>query len=95
MKLTVICLALLAGAGVAAAAGPELPPPVVEADLLPSPLLFRVSAYEVWQNRAVNRRGYFVARVIQTPFGPVYRYNGEPYLTPTTKQLDYMPYASD
>jgi hypothetical protein len=110
MGTTTVCLALLA-CGVAPAADdpvlppprvaePALPPRFVEPDpLLPSPGFSRVSAYEVWQNRAVNRRGYFVARVVATPYGVTaglyYRYNGEPYLTPTTKPYDYMPYASD
>jgi hypothetical protein len=110
MGRTAVYLALLACGAAPAADDPVLPPPrvaepvlpprFVEPDpLIPSLVFSRVSAYEVWQNRAVNRRGYFVARVVPAPYGHTYdlyyRYNGEPYLTPTTKPYDYMPYASD
>jgi hypothetical protein len=96
MRMIAVCLVSLICVRAAGAADPVLPPPtLVEPELLPPLGYYRISAYEVWQNRAVDRRGYFAARVIMTPYGLVYRYNGQPYLTPTAKQMDYMPYASD
>lgn len=55
----------------------------------------RVSRYDVWQNYAVDRNGYFRPRVIYSPYGPYYRYNGEPFLYSITRQAEFMPYASD
>ena len=69
---------------------PFFPPPP------PMPTSFyRTSAYEVWQNLAVDRSGYFRPRVLSTPYGAFYRYNGEPYPWTSTKQYNFMPYASD
>jgi hypothetical protein len=91
----------------------ELPPgmpPGMPPNMLPGPLpplgYYRVSAYEVWQNLAVNQQGYWRARVIDTPYGAFYRYNGQPFPWTTTQQYLYtpvitgapyrlMPYATD
>jgi hypothetical protein len=55
----------------------------------------RVNRYEVWQYVAPDRQGRFRPRVIYSPFGAYYLYNGEPYLFAATRSLDFMPYASD
>ena len=39
----------------------------------------RVSHYEVWQNTGVGWQGRFRPVVVVTPYGPYYRYNGEPF----------------
>jgi len=52
----------------------------------------------VWQNLSVDRQGYWRARVILTPNGAFYRYNGQPFPWTTTQPLlyaPYMPYATD
>ena len=79
-------------------AGEPLPEPTPE----PAPLPYvevrpwgRVNRYAVWQNYAVDRQGYFRPRVIYTPDGAFYYYDGRPYLFLSTHPLNFMPYASD
>ena len=55
----------------------------------------RVNRYAVWQNYAVDRHGYFRPRVIYTPDGAFYVYDGRPYTQLITHPLDFMPYAGD
>lgn len=86
---------VLVAAGVASAAEPPVvvQPPPLEA-LLPLGVYRTTSAYDVWQNLAVDARGRFRARVIYLPGGTAfYRYNGEPYPYTTTRQMIFMPYA--
>jgi hypothetical protein len=90
---------LLAGLCVGlSAAGEPLPEPTPE----PAPLPYveiqawgRVNRYAVWQNFAVDRHGYFRPRVIYTPEGAFYYYDGRPYPYLSTHPLNFMPYASD
>ena len=79
----------------------KLPPPkesaatqVIEVD----PVLFmefphRQSRYAVWDFYGVDRTGHFRPRVIYSPYGPYYLYNGEPYPWVTTHERDIMPYV--
>ena len=55
----------------------------------------RTSAYAHWQLVGVNRQGLWRARVIYSPYGPYYLYNGEPYLFAPMHQRDFMPYIVD
>ena len=55
----------------------------------------QTSRYDVWQYYGVDRYGRFRARVIYSPYGSYYLYNGEPYPWTTTHQLDFMPYVVD
>src|SRR5258708_6050392 len=55
----------------------------------------RRSAYEVWQNYGVDRRGFFRPVVVYSPFGSYYRYNGAPFPWTTTHQREFMPYVVD
>ena len=55
----------------------------------------RVNRYAIWQNYAVDRYGYFRPRVIYTPEGAFYYYDGRPYPYLTTHPLNFMPYAGD
>ena len=52
----------------------------------------RVSRYEVWQNYGVDHYGRFRPLVIYSPYGPYYRYNGEPYPWFPVKTWEMMPY---
>jgi hypothetical protein len=89
--LTGLCVSL-------SSAGEPLPEPRPE----PAPVPYveirpwgRVNRYEIWQNYAVDRHGYFRPRVIYTPEGAFYYYDGRPYPYLITHPLDFMPYASD
>jgi len=104
MRTLLAGLVALAMAGTAGADDAVAPPPrVLPSDAPPLGLLpplgfYRKSAYEVWQNLSVDRQGYWRARVILTPNGAFYRYNGQPFPWTTTQPLlyaPYMPYATD
>jgi hypothetical protein len=43
----------------------------------------------------VDRHGYFRPRVIYTPEGAFYYYDGRPYLYLSTHPLNFMPYAGN
>jgi hypothetical protein len=66
--------------------GPVLPP---------YPVYHRTSHYDVWQKVAVDRQGYFRLRVIYSPSGPYYLYNGQPYPWAEQHPLAFMPYIVD
>lgn len=79
---------------------PRLPPPMhVEPGFAPPsyqvPYYYRVSAYAVWDNYAVDRKGVFRPRVIETPRGAYRLIDGRPYPWITTHTTAYMPYATD
>ena len=40
----------------------------------------RQNPYDVWLYYGVDRQGKFRPRVVYSPYGPYYLYNGEPYL---------------
>jgi hypothetical protein len=85
--MSVIAAATLVLTGLTA----DPPPVVVEV----RPIFYRVSRYEVWQNYGVDFQGRFRPRVLYTPTGPVYRYDGAPYPFASVRTLDFMPYATD
>jgi hypothetical protein len=94
MRKIIAGLVLLASTVSAPADEPTAPPPrVLPPELLPPLGFYRHDPYEVWQNLAVDYHGFFRARVIDTPYGAFYRYNGKPYPWTTTTQKNYMPYA--
>jgi hypothetical protein len=74
-----------------------VPAPAVGPTLVtyPPPPPYRVSHYAVWQNYGVNRAGQFLPRVVDTPYGAYYYYNGLPYPWVVTHPREYMPYARD
>ena len=92
-------LILLASCEPSRADEPLPPPRRIEPAPAPAPVviypIYRVSAYAVWDHYAVDRGGYFRLRVIDTPAGAFYSYNGKPFPWTTTHSRDYMPYASD
>jgi hypothetical protein len=76
----------------------EAPPPqAVPKLLLPylPPSLPRPGTREVWQYYGVDNRGRWVARVILSPSGAYYYYNGAPFRFTTTQPQLYMPYVVD
>ncbi len=106
MRTAVACLLLAGVTGAEPAAEPQAPMPrelPPQPALTPAPLpplgYYRVSAYEVWQNLSVDRQGIFRPRVLYTPYGAFYRYNGQPFpwanLRPVEIMPQFMPYAQD
>lgn len=97
-KVCVVLIALVLPLGSSAAADEPLPAPRIVSD---SPGYFlsqpypRRSAYEVWQNYGVDRRGFFRPVVVYSPYGLYYRIDGAPYPWTTTRQLNFMPYVVD
>jgi hypothetical protein len=68
--------------------GPEqLPPPrqlPAEAAVLPlelplNTMFMRDNRWDVWQFYGVDRSGYFRPRVVYSPYGSYYVFNGRPY----------------
>lgn len=96
---------VLLSQGVASAQPPDeaLPPPrealrefpVLPMPSSPYPTYERTSRYDVWQNYGVDRHGFFRPRVIYSPAGAYYRYDGQPYPWAITHSLDFMPYATE
>jgi hypothetical protein len=60
-----------------------------------APVYPKRNPYDVWQYYGVDRRGVFRPRVIYSPYGSYYLYNGEPYPWAPTHPLDFMPYVVD
>lgn len=56
---------------------------------------YRASRYEVWQYYGVDRFGRFRPRVILSPHGAYYLYNGQPYPWVTTHEADFLPHVVD
>jgi hypothetical protein len=97
IRVTAAAILLVLG-GHAFADDPVLPPPrVVETPptYFFSQPYYRRSAYEVWQYYGVDRTGYFRPRVIYSPYGSYYLYNGAPFPWTTTHQREFMPYVVD
>ncbi len=91
--LTSLCVELSGAGEPLPAPTPELQPaPVPYIEILP---IGRANRYAVWQNYAVDRHGYFRARVIYTPDGAYFVYDGHPYNDLITHPLNFMPYAGD
>ena len=68
---------------------------VIEEDKIPTWVYFRTSRYDVWQYYGVDYQGRFRPRVIYSPSGSYYLYNGEPYPWVTTHPRDVMPRVVD
>jgi hypothetical protein len=78
---------------------PLTPPRVLE-EPVPAyggldPAYFRQSRMDVWQNYAVDRTGHWRPRVIYSPSGAYYRYNGQPFPWAEVHGLEFMPYAGE
>jgi hypothetical protein len=68
----------LGGVPVMPPAGRPLPPLPLAASPYPVPG-YRPSPYQVWQNYGLTYNGWLRPRVIQTPYGGYFLYNGAPY----------------
>jgi len=81
------------------------PEQAVAGDQAVSPSYYRTSRYDVWQYYAVDRFGHFRPRVVLSPYGAYYLYNGRPFpwvsthmaeVTATvTAPAQLMPYAEE
>ena len=60
-----------------------------------NPMYYRPSQMEKWQNYGVDLKGFFRPRVIYSPYGAYYRYNGQPYYLTPVYNLYFMPYVTD
>jgi hypothetical protein len=78
---------------------PLTPPRVLEEPVLPHAGLdqayFRQSRMDVWQNYAVDHSGHWRPRVIYSPSGAYYRYNGQPFPWAEVHGLEFMPYVGE
>ena len=104
MRRTVVGLLAVLGLAGSARGQEVLPPP---AAVLPPPVaevpagipvgvgFYRPSAYDVWQDYAPDRGGRWRPRVLYTPAGAYYRYNGMPYPFTTVNQRYFMTYVTD
>jgi hypothetical protein len=99
-------LAMLAGAS-SPSRGDDTPPPESAMGPQPTPLEIvapdfegpvmlpyeRRNRLDVWQYYAVDRQGRWRPRVIYSPYGPYYLYNGAPFPYTSTRMSEFMPYA--
>lgn len=93
---------LLASSAVRAAEPPPpepLPfPTPVHADPVPLPTMpyqVREDPYARWYFLGVDRQGFFRPRVIYSPYGSYYLYNGKPFPWAIMHQREWMPYLTD
>lgn len=114
-SLVAACLILMSSAWAAEPAPEEqLPEPRKQAEIigppLPDPMYYRRSHYDIWQLVAPDATGYFRPRVIMSPSGAYWAYNGKPYPylplfqgyvtpsvagTPNRAAPAYMPYCDE
>jgi hypothetical protein len=73
--------------------GPAVPLPVI--DLSPALPYERIDRYEKWQYFGVDRQGHWRPRVVQSPHGFVYLYDGAPYPFAPIRSMNFMTYATD
>jgi hypothetical protein len=69
-------------------------------DILPEPAKLpasyhRTSRYDVWQFYGVDRSGRFRPRVILSPHGAYYLYNGQPFPWVSNHPMEFAPYVVD
>ncbi len=61
----------------------------------PIPAYYRTSAYDVWQLNAVDRRGFWRPRVMYSPYGAYYLYNGQRYPWAELQPTIWQPWVTD
>lgn len=114
-SLILACLLLTSPVSAAEPAQEEKLPeprkaPQVIGPPLPEPMYYRHSQYDIWQLVAPDATGYFRPRVIASPSGYYWAYNGKPYPyaplfnaymtpsvagTPNRAAPAFMPYCDD
>jgi hypothetical protein len=76
-----------------------LPPPALVAPGMPGPSpyagYFRTNRYDVWQYVSVDRQGYWRPRVVYSPYGSYYLYNGQPFPWTETHPREWEQYILD
>src|SRR5262249_5673750 len=106
MRCCLLAAAMSLGASYASA---DEPPKEDQAFLMPMPRpatsdyvpyylpssLPQPGTREIWQYYGVDGRGRWVARVVLSPLGAYYYYNGAPFYYTTTRPRLYMPYVVD
>jgi|SRR6516164_1148678 hypothetical protein len=55
----------------------------------------RINRYDIWQYYAVDRKGTWRPRVLYSPYGAFYLYNGASYPYTPIRPLNFMPYVLD
>jgi hypothetical protein len=91
-----LTLGVLLVAGVAEAAEPlPAPRPVPAPVYSPYMPYYRRSAYEVWQYYGVDRTGHFRPRVVYSPYGAYYLYDGTPFPWTTNHPLEWLQILVD
>jgi len=70
------------------------PEAAVAGDLAIPPSYYRTSRYDVWQFYAVDRFGHFRPRVVLSPYGAYYLYNGRPFPWVSTHMTEMAPYVT-
>jgi hypothetical protein len=63
--------------------------------ILPPPPPPRLDSRNAWALFAVDQSGHFRYRVVLSPYGSYYLYNGQPYYGTTTQQLYFAPRTTD
>jgi hypothetical protein len=77
---------------------PPVPTPPIQYipyPMLPPPPPPRLDTRNAWALFAVDQAGRYRYRVVLSPYGSYYLYNGHPYLGTTTQQLYIQPKTSD
>lgn len=92
----VFVLALTTTALAADGPGDVLPPPrrvvPTQPPILPPPIYVSRNPYDVWQSYGVGRMGVWRPRVVYSPYGPYYWYNGQPFPWAPTRQSEFQPH---
>jgi hypothetical protein len=65
------------------------PAPSISHQPLPPLGFYRPNPYDVWQRYSVGDGGFWRTRVLNTPEGAFYLYNGEPYYWTTVKTRNH------
>jgi hypothetical protein len=83
----------------------ESAPEVIHSEAPLNPAYYRASRYDIWQFYAVDRFGRFRLRVVLSPYGAYYLYNGQRFpwvsthmgevTTTIANDAVMMPYAED
>jgi hypothetical protein len=74
---------------------PQTPQVVPEVTVHPFAGFYRPSHLAVWDYYGVDRFGRYRPRVIYSPYGSYYLYNGEPFPWTQVRQREIMGYIVD
>jgi hypothetical protein len=81
------------------APAPAVPAPAPSIQYMPYPLLPppppRLDSRNAWALFGVDQTGHYRYRVVMSPYGSYYLYNGQPYYGTTLKQTYIQPKTTD